>query len=316
MKSRKISVATQVVGCSSVRSTVEYTGYIRAKHLMLIYVWTLLFAGDVFATDHPVYFVPQGFPESESIYIVEDGNDERFCTSGLEGLDLARTLLDYHPCGNNSSGNNDQLVLREHYRNLDALILVDDRSDLSSAAVRLLSGAIQTRFGNSYYVVPFGVELQQRRSSQSQLSVGFQAIVVGERLYQDHYKNLSMGRSTWLTVIDASISMISPGMALAPLEVSMDMETDSVSSAQQSMQHGQNLYVQERYLEAAEAFKAGYQAEPASAFLYNTAVAYERSQDYSQAADFFSRYLIENPGASDSGQVRERIDLLRTRAMR
>ncbi|MBW2460127.1 MAG: PEGA domain-containing protein [Deltaproteobacteria bacterium] len=93
-----------------------------------------------------------------------------------------------------------------------------------------------------------------------------------------------------------------------------DEASDPADVARQHMEQGQELYVQERYLEAAEEFKAAYEAQPSGAFLYNAAVAYERNADYGRAADFFARYLEADPDAEDADEVRRRVDLLRTRA--
>lgn len=93
-----------------------------------------------------------------------------------------------------------------------------------------------------------------------------------------------------------------------------DDVSDSAEVARRHMERGQELYVQERYLEAAEEFKAAYEAQPSGAFLYNAAVAYERNADYGRAADYFARYLEADPNAVDADEVRRRVDLLRTRA--
>jgi len=448
------------------------------RSLMLGCVVSPFLIGESVADGRVVYLVPSGFPASDSIHIVEDGDDERFCELGLEGLDLVRTRLGYTPCGSDLPRSDSQLSLAERSHEVNALILVDDRAQLSPEAVRLLAGAIQRMFGN-YYVVPFGIELHSQRSAQAELSEGSRAMVVGERLYQDHYKDLATGPWMWFTTIDANIRSISaPDAALETGEIDTDaaahevferavqhyqageferaywlfsdvarvpglgrpqagamigitiaaqggdafldgeyqrafdawhrfsshsiwIPEDVVSSLNEEQQRtyrrihdradiwsadallhtgnsalasqlysteileqarssatraelletlsvlstrhgsaeasgsesatdigsdsselarshddrGQELYVQERYLEAVDEFNAAYAEDPQSTYLYNAAVAYERQQDYTRAADYFARYLVSEPNAPDSEQVRQRIDLLRTRAL-
>lgn len=173
-----------------------------------------------------IYFVPNDFPGSDRIHIVEDGQDERFCSLELEGLDYARTRLGFTPCNSSLPRSGSQLSLARRSHNIDALLLVDDRSQLSPEAVRLLSGAIQQSFGSNYYVVPFGLELRSSRTilnNSATLPAGFKAMVVGERLYRDHYTNLASGELMWLGNIDANIRAISaPDYTLAPAEIDSD----------------------------------------------------------------------------------------------
>jgi len=81
------------------------------------------------------------------------------------------------------------------------------------------------------------------------------------------------------------------------------------------MEHGQALFAQGQFGGAAEAFEQAYAAQPFSAFLYNAAVSRERNSQYSEAADYFARYIDREPSASDAGAVRRRIDRLRTQAL-
>lgn len=77
--------------------------------------------------------------------------------------------------------------------------------------------------------------------------------------------------------------------------------------AREHMERGQELYVQSRFLEAAEEFQAAYEAQPFSAFLFNAGVAYERAGEAERAVGFFERYLQREPGAGDADDVRARI---------
>jgi hypothetical protein len=166
-----------------------------------------MLAGHAFAQGRVVYLVPNGFPGSDNIHVVEDGNDERFCRLGLRGLDLARQQLGYSPCNTAGPRTEAVLALAERFHEVEALILVDDRSQLSPEATQLLSGAIQQRFGTNYYVVPFAMELSQARSTA--VPAGFKAVVVGERLYRDHYSSLPTGDLIWTGMLRSGIRTIS-----------------------------------------------------------------------------------------------------------
>lgn len=89
---------------------------------------------------------------------------------------------------------------------------------------------------------------------------------------------------------------------------------NTIERARDHMERGQELYVQGRYVEAAEEFEAAYAAQPFSAFLYNEAVAYERHGDPNRAAGLFERYLTSDPNAADASEVRGRIERLRSQS--
>ncbi len=86
---------------------------------------------------------------------------------------------------------------------------------------------------------------------------------------------------------------------------------DTIEVARERMERGQALYLQGRYLEAAEEFQRAYEAQPFGAFLYNAAAAYEKYGDATRASEFFTRYLERNPESEDAPRVRERIQRLR-----
>ncbi len=73
------------------------------------------------------------------------------------------------------------------------------------------------------------------------------------------------------------------------------------------MDRGQELFLQKRYDEAAQAFEAAYQAQPYPAFLYNQAVCLEKAGQPARALDTFARYLAADPNASDADKTRARI---------
>ena len=157
---------------------------------LMIGIVAQLYCSAVFAQQRAVYFVPAGYPADDQIHIVEDGADPVFCTANLEGLDIARTRLGYASCNSSSERSDTRLNAVAQAHDVSVLILVDDRSELSPDAVRLLAGAIQQRFGSEYYVVPFGLQLSNARNAQAGITTGTRAMVVGERLFIDHYESL------------------------------------------------------------------------------------------------------------------------------
>lgn len=80
-----------------------------------------------------------------------------------------------------------------------------------------------------------------------------------------------------------------------------------LESARREMERGQELFVQQRYAEAAAAFISAYGQMPFSAFLFNAGVAFERHGDTAQAIDYFRRYVAAEPNASDRADVEQRI---------
>jgi hypothetical protein len=119
--------------------------------------------------------------------------------------------------------------------------------------------------------------------------------------------NELLSRSFWIFLLLASPAAAQPA--------DQSDQQRRIEGARDHMERGQELYVQSRFLEAAEEFQRAYELQPFGAFLYNAAVAYEQQESWTQAADFFGRYLEREPNARDAGEVRRRVDQLRTRAL-
>jgi len=92
-------------------------------------------------------------------------------------------------------------------------------------------------------------------------------------------------------------------------------EDAATQTARQHMERGQELFLSDRFADAADEFQRAFDARPFSAFLFNAGVACEKAEAFSRAADFFSRYLDLDPEASDRDRVRSRVERLRTRAL-
>lgn len=91
-------------------------------------------------------------------------------------------------------------------------------------------------------------------------------------------------------------------------------ERTPVERAREHMERGQALYLQARFEEAAAEFRAAYEAQPFSAFLFNAGVALERAGQPDRAADLFEQYVGRDPDAHDAAAVRQRIVRLRNTA--
>ncbi|MCC7542279.1 MAG: PEGA domain-containing protein [Deltaproteobacteria bacterium] len=80
-----------------------------------------------------------------------------------------------------------------------------------------------------------------------------------------------------------------------------------LESARREMERGQELFLQQRYADAAQAFISAYAQMPFAAFLFNAGVAFERHGDTAQAIDYFRRYIAAEPNAGDRAEVEARI---------
>jgi hypothetical protein len=80
------------------------------------------------------------------------------------------------------------------------------------------------------------------------------------------------------------------------------------------MEEAQGHFLAGRYNEAAITFMKAYSVVPFSAFLFNTAVAYEKIKMFKHAAEFFERYLDAEPEAADRDEILARIADLQERA--
>jgi len=90
-------------------------------------------------------------------------------------------------------------------------------------------------------------------------------------------------------------------------------EGPALERAKEEMERGQNFYLQSRFLEAAEAFSRAFEIQPHGAFLFNSAVAYERHGDLTKAVEHFKRYLQMVPDARDKEGTQTRIKALEAR---
>jgi hypothetical protein len=83
-----------------------------------------------------------------------------------------------------------------------------------------------------------------------------------------------------------------------------------VLEARRHMEEGQELFLQERWEDAATAFMAAYDLRPHTAFLYNAALAVHRAGLAVRAIELYRRYLETAEGSADREDVEARIALL------
>lgn len=117
-----------------------------------------------------------------------------------------------------------------------------------------------------------------------------------------------MTRNAFLSLLIA-VCLVMSALALRPsVGVAQTGSTASgMDAAKKQMERGQELYMQRKYDEAAEAFAAAYAIQPYGAFLYNEAVCHQKLGNNDKALALFRKYLAADPGAPDADQVRERI---------
>jgi hypothetical protein len=88
-------------------------------------------------------------------------------------------------------------------------------------------------------------------------------------------------------------------------------QDEVLETAKQHFDAGQNLYLQGKYIKAADEFMAAYKAKPFPAFLFNAAVCYEKNRDFGRALELYDRFLEEAPHSPDRKLVVKRIEGIR-----
>ncbi len=66
-----------------------------------------------------------------------------------------------------------------------------------------------------------------------------------------------------------------------------------------------------RYVDAGNQFDAGYKRSGITAFLFNSAVAWERAGELERAAERYAEYIVKVPDADDREEMEERLAALR-----
>lgn len=88
-------------------------------------------------------------------------------------------------------------------------------------------------------------------------------------------------------------------LGLAPTANAADDEAEG----RRRFQHGQELFLQARYLEAAQEFEAGYAVAPRNAFLINIAHSYRRAGELAKAKKYYEKLLELEPNTPQRSEV-------------
>lgn len=92
---------------------------------------------------------------------------------------------------------------------------------------------------------------------------------------------------------------------------------DALKRAQQAFDQAQLDYLQGKYDDAAQGFESAYQARQFPQFLYNVGAAYHMkgkkgadAEAYGKAVEYYTKYLVADPTASDKPKVEKAISVL------
>jgi tetratricopeptide (TPR) repeat protein len=89
-----------------------------------------------------------------------------------------------------------------------------------------------------------------------------------------------------------------------------EAQDESLNRARDAFDSGQDLFQNGKFTEAAEKFKAAYEARPFTQFLFNIGACYEKASDYTNALDYYGRYLKDKPREEEAEKTRVRIATL------
>lgn len=88
-------------------------------------------------------------------------------------------------------------------------------------------------------------------------------------------------------------------------------QDESLTRARDAFDSGQDLFQDGKFVEAADKFKAAYEARPFAQFLFNIGACYEKANDYTNALSFYDQYLKANPGKADAEKTKKRVEALK-----
>ncbi|MGM0597391.1 MAG: PEGA domain-containing protein [Myxococcota bacterium] len=95
-----------------------------------------------------------------------------------------------------------------------------------------------------------------------------------------------------------------------PLRASADSKKQRVKAAKKAFKAGQSLFGAEEYRKAAQKFIKAYEYRKIAAFLFNTAVCFEKIEEFEKAKDYFVKYLEEEKDPKGLPAIQARIRLL------
>jgi tetratricopeptide (TPR) repeat protein len=97
----------------------------------------------------------------------------------------------------------------------------------------------------------------------------------------------------------ALITATAAGLAPAPPALAVDDEAEG----RRRFRRGEELYKQERYLEAAREFEAGYESAPRPLFLLNIGHSYRLAREFVKAKKAYELLLRLEPGLPQRAEV-------------
>jgi tetratricopeptide (TPR) repeat protein len=80
-----------------------------------------------------------------------------------------------------------------------------------------------------------------------------------------------------------------------------------VEAAKAHYRQGMAEFMLNRYDQAIAEFKLGFHEDPEPAFLYNIARSYDQSKRPAEAIEYYHKYLVLTPNASDRASVEQRM---------
>jgi|GEM_PF-2170193 len=99
-----------------------------------------------------------------------------------------------------------------------------------------------------------------------------------------------------------------------PVAVAQPLEDPDTAAAKRHFLRGTAYYDEQRFAEALREFEEARRIRPLPALDYNVGRANERLERWREAADEYERYLAKEPNGESSGEVRQRILVLRARS--
>lgn len=85
----------------------------------------------------------------------------------------------------------------------------------------------------------------------------------------------------------------------------------ALDRAREHFDNAQSAYAKGDYDKAAAEFELAYNARAFPQFLFNIGAAHEKAKRFQQAIDYYERYLVDLPEATDKDEVAKRVEALK-----
>jgi tetratricopeptide (TPR) repeat protein len=114
--------------------------------------------------------------------------------------------------------------------------------------------------------------------------------------------------ATGVTAFSLSVAMV----AVLTIPAVGRAQDDETTAAKEAYGEGKQLYAEGKYEEAIDKFTVTYNLTTEPNLLFNLAACAERMGDADRAIAYYEVYLEEVPDAEDAGEVRKRVERLRS----